>query len=195
MTTPTRLSPMKASIIPIRPQGRPRAGFVDPAPATAPKRKYKVKGPQVGPDYAPEGDWKPLSNEQKARLALLAKQAARMQYLPESGPEHDAWRQERSLALAKVRISEARQRHWNDLHAVWQDMAGESGKAFAILMRADGNPRRVAMFKLTQELKARGLADKYAETICFSMFKVSLADASAKQLWKVLFTLRSHKPQ
>ena len=184
---------MKASIIPIRPPGRPSAGFVDPADTAPKKRKYKVKGRQVGSDYSPEGEWNPLSNEQKARLSLLAKRAARLQYLPESGKEHDAWRQERSLALAKVRISEARQRHWNDLHAVWQDLAGEPDKAFNTLMRADGNPRRVAKFKLDQELKARGLADKYAATICFSMFKVSLADASAKQLWKVLFTIRSHK--
>lgn len=184
---------MKAAIIPFRSPGRPRAGFDDPQPAPKKPRKYKVKGPQVGPDYSPEGAWNPLSNEQKTRLALLAKKAAMRQYLPTSGPEHDAWRQERSLALAKVRISEARQRHWNDLHAVWQDLAGESGKAFDILMRADGNPRRVAMYKLEQELKSRGLADNYAASICFSMFKVSLADASAKQLWKVLFTIRSHK--
>lgn len=154
-------------------------------------RKYKIKGAPKGPAYEPDAGWNPLSNRQKGILAQLAKTAARRQYLPETGPEHDAWRQETSLRLAKTRIRDARQKDWETLHAIWLDLAGDSGAAFTSLLRSADNKRRVAAYKLDQLLKALGLRRGYAETILRSKYKTTWAEAPAKSIWKVFFELKS----
>lgn len=168
---------MKDNIIPMPGRGRPR--------------KYKIKGAPKGPDYEPDGGWAPLSNYQKALLAILAKKAAQRQYLPDSGPAHNAWRQETSLRLAKTRIKDARQKDWETLHAIWLDLAGDSGAAFTSLMRSADNKRRLAACKLEGLLKSMGLPLSYAETILRSKFKTTWAEAPAKSLWKVFFELKN----
>jgi len=154
------------------------------------KRTYKVKGKPVGRDYQPEAGWKPLSNKQKAKLVMLATDAAGKQYLPTSGKEHDAWRAEQSILACGFRISEARQKDWADLLIHWQQLCGQDAQAFKTAMHTQGNPQRVAMFKLTQELKKQDKSEAYAETICMSKFKVCLRDATAPQVWSLVFDLR-----
>lgn len=161
------------------------------AEEAAPKpRKYKVKGSPKPEGYAPEAGWWPLSRKQKAALAILAKEAARKAYLPEAGPEHDAWRHEQSIAACGLRVSEARQRDWAALRVHFECLCGREAKAFRVALRAEDNGHRIAMHKLRGELAARGLDEGYAETICRSKFKVALRDASAPQVWTVVYDLR-----
>lgn len=135
---------------------------------------------------------KPLSNLQKATLSQVAKQG----YL--RAKEHDLtdlseseWRAGEAIEAVGVRISEASNGHFNKLYSHFLNLAGNSGAAFKAALRDETEEARQAMHKLTKELAAANLDKSYAEAICMSVFKCSLAQATPKQLWKVMFTIRS----
>lgn len=165
---------------------------VDTRPADAPAGAARRRPT----DYAPDIAQRPLSRKQKARLCILARQAAEQLGAPQTGPAHHQWRHDQAIAACGHRISAARQAHWADLHAWFVDRAGRADAAFTTLMRADDNPRRIAMHKLREALTQRGLAEAYAAAICQRQNKCPLHDASAPQLWRLLFTVRNRrKPQ
>ena len=157
-------------------------------------RDYNLKGGRkTGKDYAPEGSAGRLSGRQKFALATLARDAARLQYLPDAGKEHDAWRQEQAINAVGLRISQASQRHWSDLKIHFLLLCGRTADALTEALRCQGNPQRVALYKLREQLKRMGQPDAYAAEICADMFKCPLEDASAPQLWSITFTLRGRK--
>jgi len=135
----------------------------------------------------PDGSWKPLTNEQKSRLAILAREAAGKCGI--SSHEADEWRREQSLLACGVRITEATQAQWADLKSRFEDLAGRPEKAFQTQMREGDNKRRVALWKLTQALKDKELHLEYAAKICRAQFKCPLELASAKQLWCLFYTI------
>jgi hypothetical protein len=141
----------------------------------------------------PDAGWKPLSKEQKARLSMLARKAAEVQRVSGGYKAVDAWRHEISIRACGVRISEATQAHWADLKSAFEDLGGRPEKAFSTQMRAGDNKRRVAMWKLTQALNAKGLAPEYAGKICRAQFKCQLEEASAKQLWCLFYTVTNRR--
>lgn len=142
----------------------------------------------------PDAGWKGLSREQKARLSILAAKAYTYQRV--QGISLDEWRHEVAISACGCRISEATQRHWADLKAAFLDLAGEPEKAFRTHIREGDNKRRIALHKLTKELEAHGLDLGYAEKICRDTFKITIPEASAKQLWCLYFTIskRGVKP-
>jgi len=135
----------------------------------------------------PDAGWKRLTNAQKSRLSILARKAYAHQRV--QGIPLDEWRHEVSISACGLRISEATQRHWADLKSAFQDLAGEHAQAFKTQLRDGDNKRRIALHKLTQECQAKGLDIAYAERICVAQFKIPLAEASAKQLWCLYFTI------
>lgn len=161
-------------------QDAPRAGGARPAPPA-----------RVPRDYAPDGGGNPLTRGQKARLCILAKRAADRAGLPESGPEHDAWRAEEAVDCCGRRISAALQRHWPALHARFADLAGDVATAFKTLVAESGNPRRVALWKLRKALEEAGLDESYAAKICRDQYKCRPDEATAPQLWRLVFTVKN----
>ena len=139
----------------------------------------------------PDGSWHPLTGEQKKRLAILSRKAAAKCGI--SSHEQDEWRREQSILACGLRITEATQAHWADLKSRFQDLCGEPEKAFITQMREGDNKRRVAMWKLTQALNAKGLQPAYAASICRSQFKCPLEEASAKQLWCLFYTVTNRR--
>lgn len=142
---------------------------------------------------ARDGSWKPLTNHQKARLAILAKAAAVAQGESFTAREMDEWRHEQAIKACGVRISEATQRHWADLKSAFEDLSGKPEKAFRTQMREGDNKRRVAMHKLAEELTKKGLHSSYAASICRAQFKCALDEATAKQLWCVFYTISNRR--
>lgn len=142
----------------------------------------------------PDAGWKRLSNKQKSRLSILARKAYTLQKV--QGIDFDEWRHEVAIQACGVRISEATQSHWADLKTAFLDLAGEPVKAMNTQLREGDNKRRIALYKLTQLCTERSLDISYAETICRSTFKVPIAQASAKQIWCIYFTItkRGGKP-
>ena len=156
------------------------------------KRLKPVSAAKHAEDGAcPDGGWKPLSREQKARLSILARQAYAHQKV--QGMKVDEWRREVSQQVCGCRISEATQGNWADLKSAFEDLCGNVEKAFRTQMREGDNKRRVAMWKLTQALAAKGLETGYAGKICRAQFKCELEEASAKQLWCLFYTITNRK--
>jgi hypothetical protein len=167
---------------------RPRDGFRAAAPVKP------IPAARHADDAAcPDAGWKPLSKEQKARLSILARKAAEVQGITGGYKAADAWRHEISIKACGVRISEATQCHWADLKSAFEDLGGRPEKAFQTQMREGDNKRRVAMWKLTQALAAKGLQTAYAGVICRAQFKCQLEEASAKQLWCLFYTVTNRK--
>jgi hypothetical protein len=143
----------------------------------------------AGDAGCPDGSWKPLSKEQKMRLAILARKAAWEQKLGLDSKQLEAWRQEVSIRACGLRISEASQCHWADLKSAFEDLAGDSVAAYQTQLRDGDNKRRVALWKLGKALEEKGLQPEYAGAICRMQFKCALEDASAKQLWCLFYTV------
>jgi hypothetical protein len=170
-------------------------------------RKYTLQKPGIRPPAlrpvsaakhaadggCPDGGWKPLTKEQKMRLAILARKAAAVKELAFDNQQMNAWRQEVSIRACGLRISEASQCHWADLKSAFEDLAGDSVAAYQTQLRDGDNKRRVALWKLTQALDAKGLQMGYAAAICRAQFKCSIEDASAKQLWNLFYTITNRK--
>lgn len=163
---------------------------------------YTLKTPKLTPiadrrhaedDACPDGGWHPLSRLQKARLAILAREA--FDHLNVQGMSLADWRHEVALRVCGKRISEATQSDWADLNSELLDLAGRHEKAFAGQLRAVDNKRRVALHKLTTAIKERGLHVSYAESICLAQFKVPLAEATAKNLWCLFYTVTNRRPK
>ena len=139
----------------------------------------------------PDAGWKPLSSQQKNRLAILARQA--FENLKVQGMTATEWRHEMAIQKVGCRISEAKQKHWTDLKSMFQDLAGKHGPAYKTQIRAADNKRRVALHKLTLAIQERNLHISYAQSICMTQFKVPLEEASAKQIWCLFYTVTNRR--
>lgn len=161
-------------------------------------------GRRVGGEYAPAGS-APLTREQKAGLARLARRAWIARGMPRAGDAGDAmhpvsasaaeaaWRHEQAVAACGLRISQATQRDYAAIRARFLDLLGESGEAVRVLIRDGDNPRRIALHKLAQECGRRGLAMAYPDAICRRQYRVGLGEASAAQVWRILFTVKNRR--
>lgn len=147
----------------------------------------------AGDGDCPDGSWKALSKEQKARLSISARKAAAVQGVSLKSKDLVEWRHEVSIRACGVRISEATQAHWADLKAAFEDLGGQPEAAFLTQLREGDNKRRIAMWKLEKELEKKGLATGYAAAICKTQYKIPLAQASAKQLWCLFYTVKNRR--
>lgn len=147
----------------------------------------QTQGRHLPHDYAPDAT-SPLTKNQKWRLSELARKAWINRGRP--GKEAD-FRREEAIAACGMRISAATQRQWAALKAHFQDMAGQPGPAFRTLIRDNGNAKRVAMHKLEQACRQQNLALGYAAAICRTQNRCELADASAPQIWRLVFTINN----
>jgi hypothetical protein len=132
----------------------------------------------------------PLSRNQKAELSMLARSAWEKFQRP--GDEHQ-WRHEQAAKACGKRISQASQRDYLPIRAHFRDLLGQSDRAFRDLMAVDTEPQRIAMAKLRHECTARKLPLDYPAAICRKQFRCSLAQATAKQLWCLIFTIRNRR--
>jgi len=155
-----------------------------------PKRQYVLKGSHYAPDLA----WQPLSKEQRQGLAMLAKRAfEKSSDFRLRTSDFDTWRREQSIKAVGKRITEAGQRDFLRLRAHFLDLAGQSGAALNVLLKAENEPQRIALHKLTRECSQRGLPLAYPEAICKRQYRCTLAEASAQQIWRLVFTVRNRR--
>lgn len=132
----------------------------------------------------------PLSREQKMHLVLAAKEA---HAVAGGGENFDAWRAEQAYRAVGRRISTARNEDYLPLRAHFRNLAGDSGRAFRDHMRSHDEPRAQALHRLRIECQAAADVLPGAEAYVRGMLRnkgTSLDDASPKQLWHAIFTLR-----
>lgn len=156
-----------------------------------------------------------LSNEQKKQLCMLAAEAWRT--YPEREallaansalPEHavaTGWRRaEQAVALEDGRdsLTEATQAdfaaimaHWWARLAEWDSLPARAAErrrqASYWQARALGDGARRARWILDRELAEAGLPRSYAEAICKSQNRCAVAEASERQVWRLIFTIRN----
>ncbi|MBI5770876.1 MAG: hypothetical protein HZA93_24070 [Verrucomicrobia bacterium] len=147
----------------------------------------------------------PLSNEQKADLARLAREAYEAwegrEMFEEANPTLSrsacfaAWRHvEQGRATGGIQsLTRCHQDHFLPIRAHFRAMLGQGAGAVRDLLRAQEEPRIRARWKLQRALDERGLDEAYAAAICRAQFKCALGEASEKQLWKLFFTITKRR--
>lgn len=146
----------------------------------------------------------PLSKVQKRDISIAAAQAYAgwpdREPFEAINPElsrtacFEAWRhQEQAKACGIASLRACTQAHYGRLIAHFKALGGDIAGADRARVRDQDNGRRIARYKLDQELRTRGLESGYAAAICRSKYKCALAGASEGQLWKLLYDVRSSK--
>jgi hypothetical protein len=134
----------------------------------------------------------PLSNEQKAALCILAREAWEIQGgEAECGPLLDWRRGAQFDAVGKSSLTECAQSDYLRLRAHFLSLKGESGRAMSAHVQHQTEPERVAMFKLEEACAKKRLPLSYAESIGRQRFKTDLDKLSAKQIWWLVFTMNN----
>lgn len=143
-----------------------------------------------------------LSRTQKAKIGQLATQAWRVWEGREAFLETNgelsasacfaAWRHwQQGLACGRQSLRECTGDDYQLLRAHFLTLAGLEASAARAQERHISNPQRIARYKLRQALAAAGLPLEYAAAVCRRQYRCTLDDASERQLWCLVFTVRN----
>ncbi len=86
------------------------------------------------------------------------------------------------------------QADYKTIEAHLLDLCGEPARAMRSHMAAETDTRRRAEWKLFHEIQAAadaGLTVPYVEAICRAQFHCGITEASEKQLWRLVYTVRN----
>lgn len=147
-----------------------------------------------------------LSRIQKAEIGQLARQAwlvweGREAFLEANGELSTsacfaAWRHwQQGLACGKQSLRECTGDDYQLLRAHFLQLAGLEASARRAEEKHISNPQRIARFNLRKALAAAGLPESYAAAICRRQYRCTLDDASERQLWCLVYTVRSRRPR
>lgn len=144
-----------------------------------------------------------LTNEQKTRLVLLAREA--FDHLVARGAlgdaaEPDVWRREQCMqAVERPGLTACRNEDYLPLRAHFLRVLGRADAAEIAAMRAWTDPRRQALAKLRQECEAAAdvmpAAGAYAAGFVRNKRGVAIDDADAKTIWHAVFIVRRRAAQ
>jgi len=152
----------------------------------------KPSGPPRRRDAAPAPVVRgSLSNKQKAVLCQLAATAAAHHGITGSRAV-EAWRRDQvrdRFGLASLTL--ATQEHYADIKSHFEALGGNAGEAFESARKGLDNQRRIARWNLDKALREANLALNYAAAICKTQYRTALEDASTKQLWALVYTIRN----
>lgn len=156
----------------------------------------------VEPDIVAPRATGSLSNEQKARLAIIARRAYDAHQkagLIDDGVSFDDWRHVECIAATKGRVTgfrSATNRDFLQLRGHFALLAGDPLTAFNDSQRdrPEQADWEMAWNILKRETTAKGLAfPDYPAAICRTQYKCPLREASKKQLWSLIYTIRNRK--
>lgn len=144
----------------------------------------------------------PLSHNQKRYLSQLSNRAfdraaadADGQSFYDDFPSTRAREQFRhdevAKACGKIGLRCCSQQDYKRVEAHFLNLLGEPGRAFNAHVRAETEAVRQAEAVLRRECQRFGFDLSYPAAICARQFRVTLADASEKQLWNLVYTVRN----
>lgn len=138
----------------------------------------------------------PLSNEQKAKLCILIRDAYGRQEHASANPsteEIDTFRHEEcQRAVGKPGLTACVQDDWKPLLAHFLAMTGATDRAFEAAYEHGTEPARVAMFKLHEALRKAGLPMAYAAAISRRQHHgKEPSGLNPKQLWQLTYTINN----
>lgn len=146
-----------------------------------------------------------LTNDQKRYLSQLSDRAFRFLGAKARG-RGEAWPEQATANLASFRHAEVAkacgklglrccsQDDYGTVKAHFLSLLGEDGRALKAHVEGAKNPDRIAEWKLTQEIDAAaavGITRRYAEEICKRQFGCTILEATTKQKWNLMFTIRN----
>ena len=145
----------------------------------------------------------PLTNEQKTRLVLLARQAFdRLADRGELGDsaEPNTFRHEQCMqAVERPGLTACRNEDYQPLKAHFLRILGKDAAAEIAAQRAFDDPRRQALAKLRSECRAAEAvlpnAWGYAAGFVRNKRHVTMEDADAKTIWHAVFLVRRRAAQ
>jgi hypothetical protein len=140
----------------------------------------------------------PLTTDQKRILSQLARRAlASVRHAAEKRGEtftvtEDDWRREQvELACGKHGLRCCSQDDYSTVKAHLLARLGRAAEAFEAHVRAATEKRRQAEAVLIRECEKADLRLSYADRICRDKFHCTVLDATEKQLWQMVFTIRN----
>ena len=135
----------------------------------------------------------PLSNDQKQKLAAMARYA-----WIEVGPDQDFddWRHEEVMRIVKKPgLRDCHNEDYNTLKAHFLYICGHANAAFRAAFKSVTEPRQWAMFSLFKEVKEAQdvfpTALEYARGFIFKQTSLSLEDASDNMVWRAVYAVRN----
>lgn len=147
---------------------------------------------------------RPLTKQEKARVCILARKAWDNWAQDEwSGDELNAgvseavlfraWRtKEQQEACGIQSLTLCTVDHFPALMAHFSRLAGDDKGEQKWTAKMLNDPRKVALFKLRENCRKFDLHyPDYPGSICRTQFKCSLAGASEKQIWSLVYTVRN----
>jgi hypothetical protein len=134
-----------------------------------------------------------LSNEQKASICIVAREAAEKLFAIgiHEGALREWRREQQRLAVGKDSLRDCVQSDYLKLLGHFQNLAGHAGRAVKTNMRDAVQGKKIALHKLETECERRGLDLSYPGKICRNKFKRALDEANARQLWCLVFDIRT----
>jgi len=140
------------------------------------------------------GTARPLDNAAKWRLSALAERAFEMLKARGLlvGEELKGYRGRIAMAACGKRISQACLGDRMLIQGAFlreMDRAEEAGRA---VMKAQGTAKDIALHKLRELGLKKGFPKAYAEGVAWRVFKLTLEQCSAEQVWSVFYTLNNN---
>jgi len=140
----------------------------------------------------------PLSNEQKAKICIRAGEAyehMRRQGLIHQDVALEDWRRDQQMSAVDCdSLRQCTQKDFDALMAHFENLLGNSDKAFSYSLRAENSPRNVALHNLRKAcMEAKGaLRDPmgYVRGYLRRAKGLALEDADAKTIWGCVFMIR-----
>lgn len=160
-----------------------------------PRVKVPLRARVAPARQAPQRLGGPLSNQQKAALCILCREAYDLQ--PDASPDPteaqlaEYRHAQVEKATGKPGLTACVQDDWKPLRAHFLALVGRTGEAFKAAMEHGTEDVKVAMFKLRQACQRAGLPLAYPAAICRNQYRCALEDATAKQLWQLVFTVNN----
>ncbi len=139
------------------------------------------------------GTHQPLTKGERVHLARVARDAwTALTRASVIDQPFDDWRHAQAITAAGKTISEATKGDFATLKAHFLAQAGRTAQAFKVALAEESgeNATRQARWHLAKELSQAGLDTAYAAEICKDKFKTTLAHASPKQLWSLVYDIR-----
>lgn len=140
----------------------------------------------------------PLTNSQKRYLSQLARRALNQVRALARGRgetfevDEETWRHEEVItACGKHGLRCCSQDDYKTVEAHFLDRLGAHGAAFNAQVQAATEKRRQAEAVLVREIEKAGLHLNYANAICQRQYRCTIFDATEKQLWTLVYTIRN----
>ena len=167
------------------------------APPALPGRRSVTPAAATTETSLPLASAKPAGRAEIQRLAIFARAAWEDCGARAAGVPFDDWRHDQVRMATEGRatgLRDLRRGDWRVVAAHFLSLSGKVRPAFRTAKRAGREDRDEAAHKLREACdEARVMWPDYPAAICRQQYKCGLDEATAKQLWRLYYTVRNRR--